>query len=725
MRTIFFITVISALSAQVVQTSQVPQNYAATTTTSTFTAQTTIPALPSLGAANSIFKDPSFGSRILRVTDGSTLTPVLAGAFTNYSVSTPSSSESSIWRKDGLMFYLGTQATDAQLLFSFNPSTFQATLASTSLFHMGGAAEFSFQHNDKLYGAGPSGAYTISKCDPTALCASISTVFDFGSAVGISTGTIGDASVSATEIIAVPTNGSAQDNWVDVIAYCVETTTICTAGQFAVLDYTQGLRGFGSGSYTGQSTGSAWNPAWKIHNARIGKEGRYISITTQGSGAPYQVIWDLQAMTTGYISTTNAGGHKAQGYNVLYSPGPIVGQGNNGPSLVLNNLSAPNSPINLLPINGAGSSIGGVSDYQSAQNADPNYSVPVFGSTTEAGVAGVSQHLALGKIIAAETDQVRSTVWQFADTRSSFGGAGGYPAPLYTSAVSVHSGGGGSGYATNDTGTITGCNGSITPYAIYHVSSVSGGAVTALTITYGGGYYLAPSSACATTRTTGAGSGLTVDISSTLWQTFIFTTRGSVSQDGKYFMFTSAWEGTLGADAEMLGAPNLRTDVFVVELTPLTPQFGGTVAPGSTLAVFNTLAPDMQSCTATVYSDAARTMSVTSASDTVRNGRTSQILVSGLSASTNYWGKVACEGGNTTLLNSFLTRASGSGTYSFSFAYSASQTVKYCTNAAMTTGCSTLGASAAPIVPVASNTAIYASVLVGTTPVDVKVLVAP
>ncbi len=45
---------------------------------------------------------------------------------------------------------------------------------------------------------------------------------------------------------------------------------------------------------------------------------------------------------------------------------------------------------------------------------------------------------------------------------------------------------------------------------------------------------------------------------------FFWTPRGNVSQDGRYFMFTSNMEQTLGQD---LGVPQLlRTDIFVVEL---------------------------------------------------------------------------------------------------------------------------------------------------------------
>jgi hypothetical protein len=93
------------------------------------------------------------------------------------------------------------------------------------------------------------------------------------------------------------------------------------------------------------------------------------------------------------------------------------------------------------------------------------------------------------------------------------GGAGGI-----ITAASVYSGGGGSGYNVGDSGTINATQGQGTYYgngtATYQVTSVSGGAVTGLTVTAGGhGYtYTFTNNPTTTTATSGSGSGFEVQI---------------------------------------------------------------------------------------------------------------------------------------------------------------------------------------------------------------------
>src|SRR5579863_4507726 len=58
---------------------------------------------PAIGPAGSIISDPTFGSRILRVTDSGS-DPVQA----NRSLVTPSSAEQNSWNKDSTMFYVTT-----------------------------------------------------------------------------------------------------------------------------------------------------------------------------------------------------------------------------------------------------------------------------------------------------------------------------------------------------------------------------------------------------------------------------------------------------------------------------------------------------------------------------------------------------------------------------------------------------------------------------------------
>lgn len=83
---------------------------------------------------------------------------------------------------------------------------------------------------------------------------------------------------------------------------------------------------------------------------------------------------------------------------------------------------------------------------------------------------------------------------------------------MYTlNAVTVHSGGGGSGYAVNDVLTVPGSG---TPGKI-KVTSVTSGAITGLTVIYAGAYTADPAgSAIAVTNFSSSGSGATVDVTS-------------------------------------------------------------------------------------------------------------------------------------------------------------------------------------------------------------------
>jgi hypothetical protein len=685
-----------ALAQAVTQITE-PLNFGTNSVAANFLQTHAEPALPPLGGAGYIFKDPQFGNRILRVTDGATLT---SRGFTNDSVTTSSSAESSMWRKDGSMFWTGSPVSGGVMLWNFNPSTFQATDTGqmspmNEWLQMGGDPEFSFNDNNALYGA-PS--LTFIRYDVVAQTSS--TLFSFGTAIPGLTGTNGDASVSALDYtgaqddcLAAPTNGPEQDEWTAVIVWCKNTN------QFAVLDFTKGILRFGGSSYFGQVSGPNWNPMWLIHNVRIGKEGRFVDITVQGSGAPYQEIWDLLLNTaTAMPYSTINGGHKAQGYNYLVSPGKCGADPDAGPQLSTAYLGTPTLCQRNLPQNSTLPGPGGITDYSSWQSSSPFWQNPPMGSNESQSAAGVSVYLGTGQIVATEVDGIQQRVWQFASTHAPYNGMG----PLYTAAATLSAAG--SGYVVNDTGRISGCG---TGDATYRVTSVSVGTVASLTITAGGGQY-APVTACTTTATSGSGSGLKITIPGTFWNNFYDTTRGGVSQDGKYYLFNSTWNGTLGTPPD--GSNTFRTDTFLVELTPLTPQMSSNVSPASTAALFTTLAPDMQACTAAVYSDPGRSVLVVSATDTVRDGRTSQIVATGLSASTPYWASLTCGGGNGTVLSAFRTRASGSGTYRFTFQFGASQPMKYCTNPGMTTSCTTQSAATSHVIPVATNTVIYAAI---------------
>src|SRR5581483_3642972 len=79
------------------------------------------PGLPSLGAAGFQFSDPTFGSHMLRVTDGNTR-PGNAGR----SYTTPSAAHQTAWNADSTKFYV--RSVDGYFVpYAFNASTMTAS----------------------------------------------------------------------------------------------------------------------------------------------------------------------------------------------------------------------------------------------------------------------------------------------------------------------------------------------------------------------------------------------------------------------------------------------------------------------------------------------------------------------------------------------------------------------------------------------------------------------
>src|SRR5579863_7543363 len=103
-------------------------------------------APPTIGPAGSVVTDPTFGSRILRVTDAAS-DPRGKGR----SLFTPSSAEQNSWNKTSTMFYVDT-AGSSFLLYNFDPETMKSHLASAPNLPWTGEPQFSYTQPNILYG---------------------------------------------------------------------------------------------------------------------------------------------------------------------------------------------------------------------------------------------------------------------------------------------------------------------------------------------------------------------------------------------------------------------------------------------------------------------------------------------------------------------------------------------------------------------------------------------
>jgi hypothetical protein len=116
------------------------------------------PALPMLGPAGFAFTDPTFGSRLLRVTDAQTRPGLV-----NRSFRVPSNAHATVWNANSTMFYV-TSTDGAAIPFAFDAATMKATRVQPDTSENGGLTipsqvepQFSRVDPDVIYiNAGPA-----------------------------------------------------------------------------------------------------------------------------------------------------------------------------------------------------------------------------------------------------------------------------------------------------------------------------------------------------------------------------------------------------------------------------------------------------------------------------------------------------------------------------------------------------------------------------------------
>jgi hypothetical protein len=402
--------------------------------------------LPPLGPAGSVFTDPTFGSRMTRVTDeGDSRKP-------GQSFHTPSSAQANIWNSTSTKFYV-VETGGRLLLYDFDGSKMKARFNESPDLGWNPEVEFSYQQPNILYG--------LRRDDPVfeqydVVTRKVATVHNPKDCLKLSSGDHGaDISTTADDRRFMGVFGPRQgDNY---IAY--------------VYDRDKGCRWFNT--KTGE-VGGQWGPKGKIsgaesfgiHDARISKGGDFVVITGGGQGP---VVWDVATLNAVLCTLQNpmaCGGHHAIGYSLMVNPSRMK---HPMELLVrpLNHLEKTSQLIPELKDHGVW-----FDKHLSWNNADAQDTNPVCLSTytpanpsTERTPLTVDQPW-VNEIDCIEMDGKGSKVWRFAHT-----------------------------YSTAKNG-------------------------------------------------------------------FWSTPRGNVSQDGRFYAFTSDWENTLGKAR----GQGYRHDVFVVEL---------------------------------------------------------------------------------------------------------------------------------------------------------------
>lgn len=406
---------------------------------------------PTIGPAGSIIKDPSFGSRILRVTGERSDPRHVDGP-----LYTPASAEQNSWNQNSTIFYVITSG-GWFLLYDFDPATMTVRARRDPNLNWDGGPSFSFHQVDLLNGMhrpepifeqyNTSNGHVVQVNDPSKC-------------IKLKPGDQGhDLTVNADDSRFMTVLGPRQDESDLVYIY----------------DRRQGCRWYNT--QTGQ-VGGQWGPKGTIslpdrfflHNARMTKSGKFVQLVRAG-GSPAVghrwLVWEIDSMKIS-VCPDGCSGHHALGYSHVLSP------------------SGKTHPLDLWlrPLDHLEQSISLISGLESGEkewydshlswnNADPDDTVPVcFSTYLDSNPPTPNAPLSVtgpweNEIDCAETDGKGSMVWRFAHTYST---------------------------AKN-------------------------------------GFWSSP--------------------------------RGNVSQDGRFFMFTSDWQDQLG---KIPNGDQYRTDVFIVEL---------------------------------------------------------------------------------------------------------------------------------------------------------------
>lgn len=356
---------------------------------------------PLIGSAGSIITDPTFGSRIVRVTDAKTDPSGLGRP-----LMTASGANENAWNATSTVFYVMNNG-GTFLLFDFNPSTLAVHLRGAPELKWRGEPQFSYTQANTLYGIGwPQPGieqYDISTgktrvLDDPSKCFAMK-FSDKVFALSVS----GDDNRFTTII------GPEQDRNYVILVY----------------DREKGCRWYNT--ETGE-IGGQWGPKgttsigerYGVHGARISESGNFVMISP-GAGAPGPRKWRIWNVETLNVTVCPAkcGGHQTMGYSHILNPG-----GNHPLAIVKRPLDRLDSLSPMV------SDLSGSPGYWydlhlSWTNVNPDDSNPACLSTyrpsnpstpgTPLDVSGPWEN----EVLCVETDGKASKLWRFAHTYST------------------------------------------------------------------------------------------------------------------------------------------------------------------------------------------------------------------------------------------------------------------------------------------------------------------
>ena len=431
------------------------------------------PALPQVGAAASQFADPTFGSTMMRVTDGNTRPGAL-----NRSYRVSSNAHLSVWNANSTAFYV--LSNDGTVIpYQFDPVAMKASRFQASGVADGGMTlsfyvepHFSLIDPNVIYGAGGYNARSIMQYDFRT--GTYTTMLDLDTIIG---------GLANTYVGTVITGGTTSENLITFFGgpgqdshYYLLWAPLNNLGARKVINTV-------NSTINGVSTNVPLN--FHIHAASIDRSGRYVFIypTSVDLAAPRNAaqvfLWDtVTDLFTPLSAAVLSGGHDAAGFGTWVNQDCCTATTWDAMQWQFRYLDSPTHTTDMIPQVLTPQEIY-AADHTSWSNARPDALVPVISSTYRWG-AGLTAPLR------AWDDEIIGI-----DLNGGLGGG-----PVYRFA-----------HHRSDVRSDT------DPSSLY----------------------------------------------------FWYEPIANVSPDGRWVIFTTNWEKTLGKDA---AEGTFRQDVFMVHLTP-------------------------------------------------------------------------------------------------------------------------------------------------------------
>ena len=379
------------------------------------------PPAPSLGAAGFRFVDPTFGARVLRVTDTQTRPNDIGRSY-----STPSAAHQLAWNATSDRFYIRS-LSGWFIPFDFDAATMTASRIQPAPTGNGGLLvssqvepQFSFVSRDIIYGTTRDQTVPVGEGDYPVVHK-----FDFSTGMyttllNLRTVTPGlqpdtytgalSSSAAAPEKVSVMYGGCCQDSHFKLAVFEVASP----AASVVILDT------LASTVTRGGVARDVPTLNFRLHHAWIDQTGRWVVLYPANAVPAHFIVWDLTNDSFTPV-TTRPWGHDALGYGWQVNQDCCAsGATYDGAQWQLRTLANPQASADLIAPLLSPQQIY-VADHTSWNNAQPDRRVPILSALYryyKNSYNTTPWRPWDDEIVAIRTDGAASMVWRFAHHRS-------------------------------------------------------------------------------------------------------------------------------------------------------------------------------------------------------------------------------------------------------------------------------------------------------------------